>query len=145
MAVVTAGSGGGAKLWDRGTKIGAVVIWLIGTVMTYAALDQMTDWEGGKTLMAAVALQVVLTVGQSPVWRGRGGVISYVMLAVDAVINFGGTMAILANIDQMGSVQAITATFLDYSGDWPGWLKGLLALVAAAFVAGLPEFLWHMD
>jgi len=137
------GSGGGRNI--TGNKVAAGILWAIGCVMTYAALDQMTDWNPGTLFGLTLALQWGLTAGQSPVWRGRGDAISYTLLAVDAVINFGGTMAILVNIDQMGSVQALTATFADYQGAWPMWLKGIVALVAAAIVAGLPEFLWKLD
>lgn len=128
-----------------GNKLGASIIWAIGCGMTYAALDQMTDWGPGALFGFTIALQAVLTFGQSPVWSGRGSLISYVMLGIDAVINFGGTMAVLVNLDQMGSVQALSATFADYQGDWPMWLKGIIALLAAALVAGLPEFLWKLD
>lgn len=128
-----------------GNKIGAFIIWVIGCAMTYAALDQMTEWGPGSMFGFSLALQAVLTFGQSPVWSGRGSLISYAMLGIDAIINFGGTMAVLVNLDQMGSVQALTATFAEYQGDWPMWLKGIVALGAAALVAGLPEFLWKLD
>lgn len=128
-----------------GNKLAGAIIWVIGCVMTYAALDQMTAWGAGTLLVLSVLLQYVLTIGQSPVWRGRGDGISYALLVVDAVINFGGTMAVLANLDQMGSVQALGSTFAGYAGVWPTWLKGMVALVAAGLVAGLPEFLWKLD
>lgn len=128
-----------------GNKIGAGIIWTIGCIMTYAALDQMTEWGPGTLFGVSLALQAVLTFGQSPVWSGRGSIIAYAMLGIDAVINFGGTMAVLVNLDQMGSVQALTTTFADYNGAWPMWLKGIIALAAAALVAGLPEFLWKLD
>jgi|GEM_PF-7128192 len=145
MAVGSREFGGGGGRSVPGNKVAASIIWGIGCIMTYAALDQMTDWSPGALFGLTLALQIILTVGQSPVWSGRGSMISYALLVVDAVINFGGTMAILVNVDQMGSVMALTATFADYQGAWPMWLKGIVALVAAAIVAGLPEFLWKLD
>lgn len=126
-------------------KIAAGIIWVMGCIMTYAAIDQMVDWGSGAILMFALALQAVLTAGQSPVWRGRGSLISYALLLVDTIINFGGTMAVLVNVDDVGSVQALAATFAAYSGEWPLWIKGLLALGVSAMIAGLPEFLWKLD
>jgi len=145
MAVTSREFGGGGGRSVPGNKVAASIIWGIGCIMTYAALDQMTDWNPGALFGLTLALQIILTVGQSPVWSGRGSMISYALLVVDAVINFGGTMAILVNIDQMGSAMALTATFTGWQGIWPMWIKGVLALVAAAIVAGLPEFLWKLD
>lgn len=147
MAVTSREIGGSAfgRGQVPGNKVGAGIIWIVGCVMTYAAIDQATPWPAGWVLVAAVALQVVLTVGQSPVWAGRGSLISFTLLALDTIINFGGTMAIFANLDDVGSVQALTATFGGFSGEWPMWIKGCVALFFAAVVAGLPEFLWKLD
>lgn len=136
---------GGSKANLSPTKISAGVIWTIGLIMTFAALDQAVEWNGAQVLGASILIQIALTFGQSPVWRGRGDIFSYTLLITDAVINFGGTMAIMVNIDDVGSVQAISATFANYNGEWPIWIKGLIALVAAAFVAGLPEYLWKVS
>lgn len=133
------------RLTITGNRVASAVVWGVGAAMTYAALDQMTEWGAGGVFLGAITLQGTLTWGQSPVWKGRGGAIAYALLALDAVINFGGTMAVLSNIDQMGSVQALGATFADYSGPWPMWLKGVVALVFSAIVAGLPEFLWELE
>jgi hypothetical protein len=143
MAVSSRELGGAPRV--PGNRAASAVIWGVGLVMTYAALDQATAWSAAAVAGVAVALQAVLTLGQSPVWRGRGGLISYALLALDTVINFGGVMAIMANIDDVGSVQALTATFGGWQGEWPAALKGALALLAAAVVAGLPEFLWKLE
>jgi hypothetical protein len=147
MATVPQASGGGGrKLNMPGNKIAAGLIWGLGCFMTIAALSQAAppEMSGGAIMALAIGLQVVLTLGQSPVWAGRGGLISYVLLGTDAIINFGGTMAVLANIDDVGSVQAMTATFVGYGGEWPMFVKGLLALFVSAVIAGLPEYLWSL-
>jgi hypothetical protein len=128
-----------------GGKIAGSLVWLLGVGMTAAAVDQITDWDPGVSIAFAVGLQIALTIGQSPVWTGRGDVFSYAALIIDAIINFGGVLAVLVNIDQMGSIQAITATFLGYVGPWPNWIKGILALVVSALIAGLPEYLWKRE
>jgi hypothetical protein len=125
-----------------GAKIAAVLVWLTGLSMTAVAVYEMTFWPQSQTFFAAIVLQLALTLIQSDVWIGRGGIFPYSALAIDTTINFGGVMALLANVDNVGSVQAITATFLGYQGDWPMIVKGALALAASALIAGLPEFLW---
>jgi hypothetical protein len=113
--------------------------------MTYHALDQISNYSAGALFTMTVVLQLVLTLGQSPVWAGRGGMLSYVCLFIDATFNFGGVMSFMVNVDQMGSVQAMGATFFQWGGDLPLPLKGALALFLAAVIAGLPEYLWKMD
>src|SRR5688500_12945520 len=109
-----------------GNKIGAAVIWLTGAYMTYAAFDQMTPWSPGSLFLMTAVTQIILTLGQSPVWRGRGGLIAYTCLLVDAVINFGGVMSFMVNVDAMGSVQSLGSTFFGWSGDLPLPMKGVL-------------------
>lgn len=128
-----------------GNKVGSAIIWTVGAVMTYAAFDQISGWSPGTLFIMTVVAQVILTLGQSPVWRGRGNLMSYTCLVVDAVINFGGVMAFMVNVDQMGSVQSLGATFFGWAGELPLPLKGGLALFFAAVIAGLPEFLWRLD
>jgi hypothetical protein len=128
-----------------GNKIGSAIIWGLGTFMTYAALDQMSDWSRGSLFMLAIGIQIVLTLGQSPIWKGRGNAIGYTCLAVDSMFNFGGVMAFMVNIDQVGSVRAMAATFFEMDSGMPMPLKGLIALFFAAIIAGLPEYLWKLD
>jgi hypothetical protein len=128
-----------------GNKVGAGIIWTAGAVMTYQFFDQITSVEGPGILLVAIVCQLVLTLAQGPVWRGRGGAIGYTALFIDAVINFGGVMFYLANIDQAGSVQAIMSSFFGMSGELPMIVKAVLALAIAAIVAGLPEYLWKLD
>ena len=125
-----------------GRKVAAVVVWLLGCFMTAVVITELTEVQGFGAFAAGAALQLVLTFTQSRVWSGRGDIIAYAALAVDAAINFGGVMSVIVNIDRVGSVQALTATMVGYSGAWPMWAKGLLALIIAALIAGLPEKLW---
>jgi hypothetical protein len=124
-----------------GGKIAGGVVWFLGVGMTYAAVDQMTAWDSGATIFFAIGLQIALTLGQTPVWAGRGDVFSYAALLTDSVINFGGVFAVLVNLDQMGSLQALTS-LVGFYGPWPMWVKGVVALAVSALVAGLPEYLW---
>lgn len=142
---MSAGSMGGRVRDVPGNKVGAAIIWITGAYMTREFLGQITPLESGALLLWAFVIQVVLTLGQSPVWRGRGDAISYTCLIADAVINFGGVMFFMANIDDSGSVQALSGAFFGSSGEWPLFVKGLLALFFAAIIAGLPEYLWKLD
>jgi hypothetical protein len=128
-----------------GNKIGAGIIWGLGTFMTYRALDQMSDWTNGTIFMIAIGLQIALTLGQSPVWRGRGHIIGYACLAIDAIFNFGGVLSFVINMDQMGSIHAMASTFFEMDSEMPGPMKGVIALFIAALIAGLPEYLWKLD
>jgi len=127
-----------------GFRIGAAVVWLIGAVMTYNFFAQTSDLGTGWLLLLTIGVQIVLTLAQSPVWHGRGSLISYTAIAVDALINFGGVMYFVANIDQAGSTQALMSVF-GVSGGWPMPLKAVLAAFLSAVVAGLPEYLWRLN
>jgi hypothetical protein len=124
-----------------GRRIAAAVVWLLGAYMTAVVMTELTGASGFTAIVAGAALQLVLTFTQSRVWVGKGDMIAYAALAVDAIINFGGVMAVMVNIDRVGSVQALTAT-IGYNGAWPMWAKGIMALGVAALIAGLPEKLW---
>jgi hypothetical protein len=138
MAVVSREIGGATL---PGYRIIAGVIWATGLFMTFNFFDQITELGVGQTLLAAMVCQVILTWGQSPVWSGRGGLIGWVALSLDALINFGGIMFFVANIDQAGSVIALAGSF-GVSGEWPMLVKAIIALVLSAIVAGLPEYFW---
>jgi hypothetical protein len=135
---------GGKGVSFSAPKAAALVIWILGLGMTYAAINQMTTMNSFMAALLAVSVQLALTVGQGPVWAGRGGVFAYSLLVIDAIINFGGVMAIFVNVDQVGSVQALQATFIGTSSMWPMWVKGIVALVISAGVAGLPEYFWSL-
>ena len=126
-----------------GKKIAAAIIWFVGLGMTAVVVGELApDVSAAMAFGAAVVMQLLLTLVQSRVWAGRGDLFGYVALFVDSLINFGGVMAVMTNIDNVGSVQAFTASTVGYAGDWPDPLKALLALAASAAIAGLPERLW---
>lgn len=130
----------------------AVLMWGTGLYMTYQFLYQIVGAGLGMgwTFITSLILQIILTYGQSPVWNGRFGAIGVTCLLVDALINFGGVMFFIANIDRAGSVVALVGSFgvqvSNVGGaaslDWPMGVKAIIALVFAAMIAGLPEFFW---
>lgn len=135
------------------TKVSAIIIWMIGVLLTFNFLLQVViGLNTISILVLAIALQIVLTVAQSPIWMNRfpGMNISFrffsvACLCIDALINFGGVLDIISRIDQAGSVQAIAVTFFGYAGVWPMWLKGIIAAFVSFVLAGLPEYLWKID
>jgi len=126
-----------------GSKIAAGVVWCIGAFMTAQFLIQATGQNTPWIWLLALGGQYVMTLAESPIWWGKPNPIAIMLLVADMIINFGGCMAILNGVDQTGSAQAITATFLGWTGAWPGPIKGLLSFVVAAAVAALPEALWR--
>jgi len=128
-----------------GNKLGGFAIWIVGAWMTYSALDVMSGWSGMQLLLLTIILQIVFTLGQSPVWKGKGGIFGYALLAADTLFNFGGVMSFVVSIDQVGSVQAMAATFFSMDSAMPVVLKGFIALFISAIIAGLPEYLWKLD
>lgn len=131
---------GGSAL--PGYRIIAVVIWATGLFMTYNFFDQIVDLGAGGVILSAAVAQVILTWAQSPVWNGRGGLIGWVALFIDALINFGGIMFFVAGIDRAGSVVALAGSFGASEGEWPMWVKAIIAMALSAIVAGLPEYFW---
>ena len=124
-----------------GHKIVSVLVWALGCFMTHQFFLQIR-FGGEFTFLLAVVVQLVLTVAQGPVWAGRGNIISYTALALDALINFGGVLAFVSNIDQSGSFQAFTGSLIGWTGNLPFWFEGLAACFLSAIVAGAPEALW---
>ena len=139
MTTTSATSGGVRTI--SGSKLTSVMIWGVGCYMTHAFFTQM-NFGGDYRLFLAVVIQVVLSIGQSPVWSGRGNILSWALLIADAVINFGGCMSFSAGLDKTGSVQALLGSFAGWTGDIPTFIEAFLALFIAAIVAGLPEYLW---
>ena len=124
-----------------GGKIAAFVIWCLGVYMTNKFFEQM-GFGGEYRVFLALAIQVVLTMGQGPVWAGRGNILSYSLLFFDALINFGGCLAFSTGLDRAGSVQAFTGSFFSWNGDFPVLFEAIVALFIASLIAGLPEYLW---
>lgn len=143
MTAMTAQSGGGSGVRSvSGAKVASAAIWVIGCYMTHEFFTQM-NFGGQYRLALVIIIQLILTAGQSPVWYGRGSVISVALLVADALINFGGCLAFTSQLDQTGSIQAFQQSFVGRSGDIPGLVEAIVAACIAALVAGLPEYLWR--
>jgi hypothetical protein len=140
---------------DKGaslTKIVAIVVWLFGTIMTFNFMNQTTSgsWEFIQLAAISFGIQLVLTLGQSPIWTGSTktwqiSAMSLFCLVSDVLINFGGALSVMAQVDASGSIQAFSSTFFGTSADFPMWVKGMLALIVSIAIAGLPEYLWRLD
>ena len=124
-----------------GNRIVSVLVWGLGCYMTHQFFVQIR-FGGEFTFLLAVIVQLVLTVAQGPVWAGRGNIVSYTALALDALVNFGGVLSFVANVDQSGSFQAFTGSLIGWTGNLPFWFEGLAACFLSAIVAGAPEALW---
>ena len=123
-------------------KIAALLVWGIGAFMTTNLLWQLGVEQTTASFFYAGLLQLILTLAESAIWQRRGAtIIEWSALALDVFANFGGLWHFVVNIDKVGSWNALEAAFqTDLSPSTIG--KGLLCLLAAVIVAGLPERLW---
>lgn len=136
------------------TRIMAIVVWLFGATLTYSFLDQATSDQLELIPLIALSLgtQIVLTLGQSPIWTSRNGkptpqfiFMSMFCLITDVIINFGGAIDVAAQLDMVNSVQDISATFFGATPSWPTWVSGIIALIISIAIAGLPEYLYNLN
>jgi hypothetical protein len=129
-----------------GTKAIAILAWGIGVWTTHLFLKVLivsgdgnpADW----TLFAAFLLQLILTAGESPLWRGQGQWWHIIVLVVDSVTNVGGFFAYIARLDQTDSWAAFNAG-LGTSGGLNPLAALILSLGLGIITAAAPEFLWR--
>lgn len=126
-----------------GSKAVALLAWSVGVWTTYLFLKVLT--EGAEwTLWGALVLQLILTVGESPLWRGKGRWWHFVVLLFDATTNVGGFYVYVMRLDKTDSWDAFNAGLGTVGGLHP--LAGLLvSLVLGVLTAAAPEFLWRQE
>jgi hypothetical protein len=136
------GGKGFIDAWHKMPVLAGVLLWLVEVYMAYNFVTPlMPSSSGFFVALMAFIIQIALTAGQMPVFEGRGGMLSYVCLFIGAVINFGGVMSLMVNIDQVGSVQALQASFGGTPGPWPIQAKAFMGLVFSAILCPTPEYL----
>jgi len=136
------------------TKLMAIVVWLFGAMLTYVFLGEAAGDMLDFVPLVALSLgtQIVLTLGQSPIWVSRAGkntpqivFMSTFCLVLDVIINFGGAIDVTSKLQVVDSVRDIFATFFGTTPSWPTWVSGIIALIVSAAIAGLPEYLYNLD
>ncbi len=121
----------------------AIVIWLAGAWMTSRAVSQF-GVPNPINVIVGIGLQLVLTFGETPIWRGRGyPKMAVACLIADAAINTGGVWPYAKNLgswdiwivvrDIMGNPDITANTSAQF-----GFAVGLSTFTAAA-----AEFFWN--
>jgi hypothetical protein len=131
-----------------GSKVVAVGAWFIGVWTTHMFLKVLIKDEGGNpadwALFAAFVMQLIMTFGESPLWRGKGRWWHIAVLAFDSVTNVGGFFSYIMRLDQTDSWAAFN-TGLGTSGGLNPLAALIVSLVIGILVAATPEFLWRQD
>lgn len=140
-AVSTARVTGG--MW---TKAVALLAWGIGVWTTHMFLQVLMVNPDGTpvewTLFAAFLVQIILTAGESPLWRGQGQWWHILVLVADTVTNVGGFFTYILRLDQTDSWAAFNAG-LGTSGGLNPLAALILSLGFGILTAAAPEFLWR--
>jgi hypothetical protein len=125
---------------DAFYRLAALGTWALSCYTTFVFLHTLNHgatWSLGLALV----LQAAMTGLESPIWRGRGGPVHYIVLAVDTFINVGGLAPLAANVDQTPSYDALAAVV--GLGALPGGAELLLAAGMGILLAAGPEALWN--
>lgn len=125
---------------DMFYKLAALGVWSLSTWTTFQFVSTLSG-NAAWSFWLAVLLQAAMTGLESPIWRGRGGPVSYIVLAVDTFINVGGVAPLAANVDQTASFATVAAS-LGIAALPPGG-EILLAAGLGVLLAAGPEALWN--
>lgn len=120
--------------------LAALGVWALSCYTTLAFINALMPGQAWAPILA-ILIQAAATGLESPVWRGKGGALNYIVLAVDVFVNVGGTAALAVNVDQTASYAAI-ANILGIGALAPG-VEMLLAAGMGLLLAAGPEGLWN--
>lgn len=137
-AAATRRNGGRGSMAAR---VVAFAAWCVGVWSTQQFLTPMAG-EGTGVLLAAILLQAVFTVGESPLWRGQGAWFNVLALAVDDVTNVGGIFFYLLKLDKTDSWKAF-AQAIDSNTPIHPLAALVLSCLLGAAIAAAPEYLWR--
>jgi hypothetical protein len=126
----------------RWNKLIAVVIWVLGVGTTYVVV---ADLGLGGVLGIAVALlvQLVLTRLESPAWRGERNMVAYAAVALDTLVNIGGTWTVVKELHTVTPVRAISEMFGAGVGPVTGVIAFAVCSVLGLLLAAAPETIWN--
>jgi len=128
-----------------GPRLAAMIVWLVGVSATATALVGMGVKIGATATISAMALQLVFTVIERPLWRGsKYGFIGFACIGFDAWFNFGGVWPFAKNIDKTPS-WAYSVEALNMQSAPPDAIRVGFALIVSIAIAGAVEWLWFME
>lgn len=123
-------------------KLAGVLMWLGAVLTTYLMIASL---QPGTPLVVsipiALGLQFVFTMAEKPIMHGRAGIFTYVVFALDSLINAGGLHLALANISQSPVAKMFASAGV--SPDVEPLVAIALALVCGMIIAVAPETLWR--
>lgn len=125
----------------RARQAAATLVWLgsaYTTMLAVIAMKVHIDYA----LWAALGVQAVLTMLESRIWQGKGGVLEWIALGIDVLVNMGGTWQWVKHIDQTPPWQMLRET-LGAPERLSSWTLLGIALVIAVLLAYSPEGIWR--
>lgn len=120
----------------------AIGVWSTHLFIKVLAQDPGTGAVPEWTLGAAFLMQLIMTAGESPIWKGKGQWWHIVVLVVDSVTNVGGFFFYVTRLDQTDSWEAFNLG-LGMTGGLAPLAALIVSLVFGVLVAATPEFLWR--
>jgi hypothetical protein len=137
----------------------AVGLWLVSaytTSLTIAAvrgggwgiaptgpLDALVGLVWGSNFTAALAFQLVLTIAESPLWRGgEQNMVSVTAVVVDTLINAAAIYPAVGRIDRT-PVWAMLSDALGVGGQMGPLVSLIVAIAGGVFLAAAPERIWR--
>jgi hypothetical protein len=121
----------------------AGVVWCAGVFTTWQFCAALAPNASAYAVVGvAVALQAACTALESPIWRGKGGIINYAALLADVISNIGGLFVFLMNLDQTASYDAMRQAF-SLQGEMSPLSALIIAIILGILMAASPENLWR--
>jgi hypothetical protein len=124
------------------SQAAAVIVWLAGAASTYlfiaAALPDAPAWLAA---LVAGAVQIVLTVGERGITRGRLSFVSIVSIAFDTLLNAGGLYGPMQRLDS--TPVGVMLADVTGSASGGGMVTLGLCILLGALIAMAPEELWR--
>lgn len=125
----------------RARQGAATLVWLGSAYTTMLAVVAMKV-HPDYAIWAAFGVQSVLTLLESRIWQGKGGVLEWLALGIDVLVNMGGTWQWVKHIDKTPAWVMLRETL-----GAPERLNSLsllgIALVIAVLLAYSPEGIWR--
>jgi hypothetical protein len=126
------------------------MIWGVGCGTTYQAFLAL-GLPQGETILSAPALwwamlfQLGFTLAEQPVFRGKGNIFGYAILALDSAINAGGIYQWVRNIDLTPTYAMLNSAVVNTSGysvSLGPLADVVISLAVGVLIAFLPEGVW---
>ena len=138
------------------TKLAAFIVWITSTYATsvliddlrggtYAAassVDNIVYLLWGSPFIAAIALQAVFTIAESPVWKGtKPGVVAYSALVMDTLVNAAAIYPFTRNFGA-SKVWYFLSDSLGVDSAYSNYTILIITLFMGIMLAAAPEKLW---